>query len=65
MVAALAMQFISPTIFSMVSPRGQAQALKVNALSANPAVMTCLANDIGYERIYSEQLAVMANWTIY
>ena len=35
--------------------------LRVNALSANPAVLTCLANDIGYEHIYSEQLSVMAN----
>jgi D-sedoheptulose 7-phosphate isomerase len=34
--------------------------LKVQALSANPAVMTCLANDIGYESIFSEQLAVQA-----
>lgn len=35
--------------------------LRVNALSANPAVITCLANDIGYDRIYSEQLSVLAN----
>lgn len=35
------------------------RGLKVNALSANPAVMTCLANDIGYDAIYSEQLAVL------
>jgi D-sedoheptulose 7-phosphate isomerase len=34
--------------------------LKVQALSANSAVMTCLANDIGYEAIFSEQLAVQA-----
>lgn len=34
--------------------------LKVQALSANQAVMTCLANDVGYESIYSEQLAVLA-----
>jgi D-sedoheptulose 7-phosphate isomerase len=34
--------------------------LKVMALSANSAVITCLANDIGYERIFSEQLAVQA-----
>lgn len=34
--------------------------LRVNALSANTAVMTCLANDVGYEHIYSEQLAVQA-----
>lgn len=32
--------------------------LRVNALSANAAVMTCLANDVGYEHIYSAQLAV-------
>jgi len=35
--------------------------LRVNALAANPAVITCLANDIGYEHVYSEQLSVMAN----
>jgi D-sedoheptulose 7-phosphate isomerase len=34
--------------------------LKVQALSANTAVMTCLANDVGYESIFSEQLAVQA-----
>jgi len=35
--------------------------LRVNALSANPAVITCLANDIGYDQIYAEQLSVLAN----
>ena len=35
--------------------------LKVQALSANPAVMTCLGNDVGYDSIFSEQLAVLAN----
>jgi len=35
--------------------------LRVEALSANPAVLTCLANDIGYENIFSEQLRVKAN----
>ena len=34
--------------------------LKVHALSANQAVMTCLANDVGYDSIYAEQLAVLA-----
>lgn len=34
--------------------------LRVHALSANSAVMTCLANDVGYEFIFSEQLAVQA-----
>ena len=34
--------------------------LKAIALSANAAVVTCLANDVGYDSIYSEQLAVHA-----
>lgn len=32
--------------------------LRVEALSANAAVITCLANDTGYENIYAEQLKV-------
>ena len=35
--------------------------LRIDSLSANPAVITCLANDVGYEHIFSEQLAVLAN----
>jgi D-sedoheptulose 7-phosphate isomerase len=35
--------------------------LRVEALSANSAVLTCLGNDIGYEKIYSEQLRVKAD----
>jgi D-sedoheptulose 7-phosphate isomerase len=35
------------------------KGLKVQALPANSAVMTCLANDIGYDSIFSEQLAVL------
>lgn len=35
--------------------------LRVEALPANAAVLTCLANDIGYENIFSEQLRVKAN----
>ena len=34
--------------------------LKVESLSANPSVLTCLANDIGYENVYAEQLRVKA-----
>jgi D-sedoheptulose 7-phosphate isomerase len=30
--------------------------IKVEALSANSAVLTCLANDVGYDEIYSIQL---------
>jgi len=32
--------------------------LNVEALSSNAAVLTCLANDIGYENIFSEQIRV-------
>jgi D-sedoheptulose 7-phosphate isomerase len=35
--------------------------LRAHALPANPAVLTCLANDEGYERIFSLQLAVLAH----
>lgn len=35
--------------------------LRVEALTSNPSVLTCLANDIGYESIFSEQLKVKAN----
>src|SRR5260221_8446295 len=34
--------------------------LRVTALPANPSVLTCLANDLGYEAIFSAQLAVHA-----
>jgi len=36
------------------------QGIRALSLSANPAVLTCLANDLGYDHIYSEQLAVQA-----
>ena len=35
---------------------GSVPGMKVEALSANSSVLTCLGNDIGYEEIYSEQL---------
>jgi len=34
--------------------------LRVHSLSANPAVITCLANDEGYDQVFSLQLAVLA-----
>tara|TARA_Y100000031_G_C7970960_1_gene270336 strand:+ start:21 stop:596 length:576 start_codon:yes stop_codon:yes gene_type:complete len=34
--------------------------LKVEALAANSAVLTCLANDLSYDQIYSSQLQVKA-----
>jgi D-sedoheptulose 7-phosphate isomerase len=35
--------------------------LRAEALSANAAVLTCLANDLGYDQIYSEQIRIKAN----
>lgn len=35
--------------------------IRAVALPANTAVITCLANDVGYDRIYSEQLATLGN----
>ena len=35
--------------------------IKVEALSSNSGVLTCIANDTGYENIYSYQLDVKAN----
>ena len=37
------------------------KALRVHALPANSAVLTCLANDEGYDNIFIQQLAVLAN----
>ena len=34
--------------------------IRVNALPANSSVVTCLANDLGYESIFVNQLAVLA-----
>ena len=35
--------------------------LRVEALPANTGILTCLANDTGYENIFSKQLEVKAN----
>ena len=35
--------------------------LKVESLTSNQAVLTCLANDVGYENIFSHQLNVKGN----
>ena len=39
----------------------QIPGLKVEALTANSGVITCLANDTGYENIFSYQLQVKGN----
>jgi len=34
--------------------------LRIHSLAANPAIVTCLANDEGYDQVFALQLAVMA-----
>ena len=34
------------------------KGIKVESLASNPSIITCLANDIGYENIFSEQIRV-------
>ena len=34
------------------------KGIKVESLASNPSIITCLANDIGYENIFSEQIKV-------
>lgn len=41
--------------------KGKYPGLKVHALTANPSVLTCLANDVGYENIFTEQLKALSN----
>jgi D-sedoheptulose 7-phosphate isomerase len=36
-------------------------AIRAHALTENPAVLTCLGNDEGYDEIFSFQLAALAN----
>lgn len=45
-------------LYGISKTRGS--GLRVNALPANSAVLTCLANDEGYDEIFSLQLAVQA-----
>lgn len=35
--------------------------MRFHALSANPSIITCLANDVSFEEIYSEQIRSLAN----
>lgn len=37
------------------------KGLRVHALSSNPAIVTCLGNDLGYQYIYSSQIETYAS----
>src|SRR5690242_13852330 len=56
--AANAMHLANDFFYGIDKPVGH--GLRVTALTANPAVVTCLANDIGYADIFAQQLMVLA-----
>lgn len=47
--------------FSFAVARKPGAALRATSLTANAALLTCLANDTGYELIFDLQLAELAN----
>jgi len=57
--AANAIHIVNDCLYGISKVSGK--AMKCQALPANQAVVTCLANDIGYENIYATQLSVLAN----
>ncbi len=57
--AANAAHLANDFLYGVASHGGS--GLRVEALSANSAVLTCLANDVGYDEIFSYQLATKAN----
>jgi D-sedoheptulose 7-phosphate isomerase len=56
--AANAIHLVNDFIYAMSKRRGV--GLRAHALPANQATITCLANDEGYDAIFSAQLAVQA-----
>lgn len=57
--AANAMHMANDLLYGISKQLGS--GLRVEALPANPSVMTCLANDEGYDAVFSAQLAVKAS----
>ncbi|WP_197673032.1 SIS domain-containing protein [Verrucomicrobium sp. GAS474] len=43
-----------------IAKKGTARGIRIHSLNGNEAVTTCLANDIGYDQIFSHQLATFA-----
>ena len=54
--AANAMHIANDLVYAVAEKTGL--GIDAISLSANTALLTCLGNDVGYENIYSEQLAV-------
>lgn len=56
--AANAIHLANDFLYGIDKPDGH--GLRVTALPANAAVLTCLANDIAYEDVFAQQLTVLA-----
>lgn len=55
--AANALHMANDLLYGVSREKGP--GIRVQALPANTSVLTCLANDLSYERIFSAQLAVL------
>lgn len=56
--AANAVHLANDFLYGIDKPAGR--GLRVTALPANSAVVTCLANDVAYAEIFAQQLAALA-----
>jgi D-sedoheptulose 7-phosphate isomerase len=56
--AANAMHLANDFLYGIDKPAGR--GLRVAALAANSAVLTCLANDVDYAEVFSRQLVALA-----
>ena len=56
--AANAIHLANDFLYGIDKPDGR--GLRVTALPANAAVLTCLANDVGYAEVFSQQLTALA-----
>ncbi|MEN9633869.1 MAG: hypothetical protein RL077_2273 [Verrucomicrobiota bacterium] len=56
--AANAAHLANDFLYGIDKPAGR--GLRVTALTANSAVLTCLANDVAYAEVFSQQLSALA-----
>jgi D-sedoheptulose 7-phosphate isomerase len=57
--AANAVHWANDFLYPVAKQRSR--GVKIHALSANPSVLTCLGNDLGYNQVFSHQLATFAS----
>ncbi len=57
--AANAAHLANDFIYGVAKKSGK--GIRVTALSANTSILTCLANDVSYEHIFSRQIMILAN----